>query len=83
MYSARLSCELVLHQQLDDAMPEDFSHRLRAEEWDINEGALLVKATFKHDSVEMRVPTETTEVPWVWKPRCFTRSTRCAGARLR
>ena len=39
-------------------MPEDFSHRLQAGEWDIDEGARLVKATFKHDRVEMRVPPE-------------------------
>jgi hypothetical protein len=37
-------------------MPEEFRHRRKPGEWDVEKGTLLIKATLQHNRVEVRVP---------------------------
>jgi hypothetical protein len=50
--------EFALYHELDHPTAEYLDHRLEPGERDVEEGTLLIKATLKHDGVEVRVPLE-------------------------
>lgn len=49
--------ELAVNEELDHASSENFDHRMECRERDVEEGSHLIKATFKNQCVEVRIPT--------------------------